>query len=145
MSLSRKDHSERLRSLEVSLAGIAQRVADHEQDFHRFGPLVTEQALLRQTAERINTDLHEAHTQIRAIADELEKETQARITAEATRKEELELALKARDKEMAIAEAARNTQHRELQNRIRVATLALIGVFITSGMSVLAAIVAGSQ
>lgn len=132
--------AERLRQAELKLAGIAQRVDDHENDYRVFAPLVTEQALQRQFLEKVAGDVKGAHDAIRDLGVKLEHESHERITGQQARKAELEAAIEERNKEMAHIELEREKQHRELRVKLLQATLALIGVFLTSGGAVLVAI-----
>lgn len=135
------DVADRLREIELTMAGVVQRVADHENDYRVFAPLVTEQALMRRALEELEKDLTGAHGAIREIASKLEREREERIAGQQQRKRELEEAVAAR-----TAEIAKIEEHRELESqknrteRLRI-TLALLAVFITSAGGVVVAIV----
>lgn len=134
--------AERLRQVELTLAGIAQRVADHENDYRVFAPLVTEHALQRQSLEKLAADLKGAHDAIRDLDARVAREVRERIEGQRERKEELEAAISERNAEMARIELEREKQHKALRAKLIQATIALVGVFITSGGAVLAALLA---
>lgn len=160
--MSEADVEARLRLTEVGLASVTQRVQDHEGDIHRFGPLVVEQALLRQMAERelksVGKSLDGAHEAIRELSQKLEQEHAERVEGQRLRKEELEEAVAQRRRETAQAEIAREEREAKLKNemllmeearkardaelssRMRLAVVSFIGLMLASGISGIVAI-----
>lgn len=136
-------HADRFREAELTIAGLVQRVNDHENDYRVFAPMVTEQALMRKSLEDMGKSLDGAHDAIRKLDERLDTESRERREGQQKRKEELEGAIAERTKEMTRMELERDKQHKEMRAKLIQATIALVGVFLTSGAAVLAAILGG--
>lgn len=134
---------ERLRIVEIDLSRVKQRVDDHEADFVRFAPMIVDVHELKWTLEKAQKDLGQAHEAIRELSERLDREHKERVEGQAERKRELEEAQAARDLELKKMEQVRVTQNREMRNRLLVATIALIGVFLTAAGGVLVQLVSG--
>lgn len=136
----------RVTELRIDVGSLKNQVHDHENDIRAFGPLVTEQALIRQMAERefesLRKSLDGAHEGIRELGRRLEEEHRERIEGQIERKEELEAAVAQRRMEMEKQDIETRKLHAELQSRLKVAALGLLGVFMTSGGAVVVAIIA---
>lgn len=148
------DLDARVTELRIDVGSLKNQIHDHENDIRAFGPLVTEQALIRQMAERefesVRKSLDGAHDAIRALEQKLEREHDERVEGQIQRKRELEEATAARSAEIARIEAERERQNKELQARADQAKLenrklliGMISIFITSAAAVLAPILSG--
>lgn len=129
----------RLRELEIAMSRLAsqlehqaKRDEEHEIDIRSFKNVPIELHEIRWSYGRMSERLDVACKDIAEIRLGLEREHNERIEGQAERKRELEEAISQRTDEMRKMEAASKTQARELRNRMLVATLAFLGVFLTS-------------
>lgn len=103
----------RVRTVELDVARIGQRVEDHENDIRAFGPLVAEQAIARDKLVRLGEDIHGAHDSVRRLEERFEASV----------------------REIAKVREGREERERkqEIQNRRwRITTgIAAIGLFLT--------------
>lgn len=121
---------------------VVEKFAGVAEDIRIFGPLVREhdemRAELRFVRESVTTLLAEQ----RVLKEALQQEKAERLTGQAERKAELEEAVAERRTELERLEVERNKQHAEMRAKILQATLALVGVFMTSLGGIVVAYVA---
>lgn len=142
--------ADRFRETELTVAGLVQRVNDHENDYRVFAPMVVDQALMRKSLEDLAKSLDGAHDAIRKLDEKLDHEREERIKGQADRKRELEEAQATRDVEIKRIEADRMRRDDEISARAdeqrasnRRLLYGLVGIFITSASAVLVQVLTG--
>lgn len=135
---------------------IVEKFAGVAEDIRIFAPMVREHDEMRAEMRFVRESVTQLLTAQGALERRFEEEKQERIKGQAERKAELEEAILARNAEMAKLEEDRKKelvrieedrekQNRELRNRLLVATLALMGVFMTAAGGVAVQLLGGGS